>query len=298
MRIPVFYSDALVAKFQGFSPSPAKPAWVAQALMDGGHPVEILPPAPARRADLVRAHDPDYVEGVISGRLRNGHGTRDPEFSETLPFSSGAMLDAARAARPGLPAAALVSGFHHAGWDYGGGYCTFNGLMVACLARLAEGVPQVAIVDADQHHGDGTEDILDHLDWSVKQRIFHESLGSQFPSRGDASGYLARMRTLRRDLEYFGPGLILFQAGADPHVQDPLGGVLSTIQMRQRDRLMLETARDLGVPLAWNLAGGYQKDHAALVALHLQTFEEVQKVYGIGEVIPEPETGSPPQGTL
>jgi acetoin utilization deacetylase AcuC-like enzyme len=284
MPIPVFFSDALVAPLQGFSPSPAKPAWVVQALLDCNLPVDVRAPAPASLEDLFRAHDRDYIEGVLAGRLRNGHGTTDPDFAATLRFSSGAMLGAARAASSEVPAAALVSGFHHAGWNHGGGYCTFNGLMVAALAVLADGsVPRVAIVDADHHYGDGTQDILDRLQPGLRGRIFHESFGGRFHSGSQAKAYLERMAVLRLDLETFGPGLILYQAGADPHVQDPLGGILSTQQMRTRDRLMLETARDLGIPLAWNLAGGYQKNRAAITALHLQTFEEAECVYGIAD---------------
>jgi acetoin utilization deacetylase AcuC-like enzyme len=51
--------------------------------------------------------------------------------------------------------------------------------------------------------------------------------------------------------------VILYQAGADPHIDDPLGGFLTTQQLRERDRLVFETANLLGVPIAWNLAGGY-----------------------------------------
>lgn len=282
MTIPVLFSQALVAPVQGFSPSPAKPGWVAGALAASTLPVAFRAPVPVGLKDLCRAHDRAYATGVLAGRVANGHGTTDPLFAATLPHSSGAMLDAARAARPGRPAAALVSGFHHAGWDHGNGFCTFNGLMVAALALLAEGVPRVAIVDADRHYGDGTQDILERLDPGLRSRILHETFGGRFHSRSQARGYLARMKDLRRDLEAFAPGVILYQAGADPHVHDPLGGILTTAQMRRRDRLMFEAARGLGIPLAWNLAGGYQRDRTAIVALHLQTFEEAAAVYGLG----------------
>jgi acetoin utilization deacetylase AcuC-like enzyme len=285
MNIPVYFSEALVAPVQGFSPSPAKPGWVASALQEGAFPVEFRAPKAATLQDLFRAHDRGYVEGVLSGHLENGHGTTDLEFSGTLPYSCGAMLEACRAARPGRPAAALVSGFHHAGWAWGGGYCTFNGLMVAALALLAEDCTRrVAIVDVDMHYGNGTDDILDRLEARVRDRIFHDSFGCRFHSRSQASAYLDRMKSLHRDLEAFGPNLILYQAGADPHVNDPLGGILSTAQMRQRDRRMFQIARDLARPLAWNLAGGYQRDRTAIVGLHLQTFQEAMKVYNAQEI--------------
>ena len=50
--------------------------------------------------------------------------------------------------------------------------------------------------------------------------------------------------------------LVLYQAGADPHVNDPLGGVLTSQQMSARDRLVFERLGRRA--LVWNLAGGYQ----------------------------------------
>lgn len=50
--------------------------------------------------------------------------------------------------------------------------------------------------------------------------------------------------------------MVLCQAGAAPHIDDPLGGILSTAQMQARDRTVFQ---QLGAgPLVWNLAGGYQ----------------------------------------
>jgi acetoin utilization deacetylase AcuC-like enzyme len=53
--------------------------------------------------------------------------------------------------------------------------------------------------------------------------------------------------------------VVLYQAGADPHLDDPLGGWLTTEQLRRRDAGVFASFREIGVPVAWNLAGGYQK---------------------------------------
>ena len=39
---------------------------------------------------------------------------------------------------------------------------------------------------------------------------------------------------------------------------DPLGGWLTTAQLRERDAIVFATLRELDIPVAWNLAGGYQ----------------------------------------
>jgi acetoin utilization deacetylase AcuC-like enzyme len=113
---------------------------------------------------MQRAHDADYVRGVLELRLPNGFGDCSPGVAASLPYTSGAMLAAARHAwRRGRTAVAPCSGFHHAGWAHGGGFCTFNGLMVTAAALRAEGARKVGILDCDMHDGDGTDDIIDAL---------------------------------------------------------------------------------------------------------------------------------------
>jgi len=53
--------------------------------------------------------------------------------------------------------------------------------------------------------------------------------------------------------------LLLYQAGADPQVDDPLAGWLTSEQLRERDRIVFEHCAGRVLPIAWNLAGGYQK---------------------------------------
>lgn len=50
--------------------------------------------------------------------------------------------------------------------------------------------------------------------------------------------------------------VVLYQAGADPHVDDPQGGYLTTEQLAERDFMVFCECRQRGLPIAWNLAGG------------------------------------------
>jgi hypothetical protein len=93
--------------------------------------LSVVEPQPVSVDQLCLAHDPHYVRGVLSLRLANGFGNHLPEVAQSLPWTSGAMLGAARWALNEGCAVAPVAGFHHACHDHGGGYCTFNGLMVA-----------------------------------------------------------------------------------------------------------------------------------------------------------------------
>ncbi len=186
------------------------------------------------------------------------------------------MLAAAREALLSGVACAPVSGFHHAHYDCGGGFCTFNGLTVTAAKLLAEGLAQrVMILDCDQHFGDGTEQIIERL--SLGRSVENASFGRWFHAPAHASAYLTRLREIVARLSDF--DVVLYQAGADVHVEDPLGGVLSTEQMLLRDRIVFEAARRQAIPLAWNLAGGYQNPIERVLALHRNTMRACVDAY-------------------
>ena len=165
-RIPVFFSPQLVAPDQGASPSAHKPAAVVADWQRCSFPIDVIEPIPATRQQLRRAHAAAFVEGVLTLKRNNGFGNRSAAVAASLAHTSGAMLGAARAALGnGRVAVAPVSGFHHACYDVGGGFCTFNGLMVTACSLHAEGlVSRVGILDFDQHYGNGTADIIKTLD--------------------------------------------------------------------------------------------------------------------------------------
>ena len=71
--------------------------------------------------------------------------------------------------------------------------------------------------------------------------------------------------------------------GADPHINDPLGGWLTTEQLAERDRLVFSAAKRLGIPIAWNLAGGYQIDEdggiSKVIEIHNNTMLACTETY-------------------
>lgn len=277
MPIPVYFCEAMVADAQNFSPSAHKPAEVVRSWQRLGVDIEIVAPAPVTLAQLSRAHDPKFVVDVLAGRKKNGFGNTSAVVANSLPYTSGALLAAARAAiANGAVAVAPCSGFHHAGDDFVGGFCTFNGLMVtACVLHEEDRVKRVGILDFDQHWGDGTDDIVKRLeaDW-----IHHYSAGEHWHRPDQAEHFLAAIPKLVEAMDDC--AVILYQAGADPHIDDPLGGWLTTEQLRERDRVVFETAQRFGVPIAWDLAGGYQEPLSKVLEIHDNTMMECVAVYG------------------
>lgn len=272
----MFYTPRMVADAGSFSPSAGKPAQVIAAWLERGLPIEIHEPPPVTIEQLARAHERAYVEDVLAGRTKNGFGNTSPEVAATLVYTSGAMLAGARhAIAHRTITCAPVSGFHHAGYRIAGGYCTFNGLMVTALAlHVEDGVSRVGILDYDMHYGDGTDEIIAQL--GARTWVDHVSAGRYYVAPRHASELLESLRGTVRAMR--GCDVVLYQAGADPHVDDPLGGMMTTAQLRQRDAWVFEQLAELGVPVVWNLAGGYQKvadgSIPAVLEIHENTARE------------------------
>lgn len=204
---------------------------------------------------------------MLALRADNGFGNRSAAVAQSLMYTSGAMLAAARHALSARDVAcAPCSGFHHAGYAQAAGFCTFNGLMVTALKLKADSVVRrVGILDCDQHYGDGTDGIIDRLhagDW-----VRHVSAGRHY--QREATTFLAALPEFVRG--FADCDVLLYQAGADPHVDDPLGGYLDDDQLAQRDAIVFAETRRLGIPIAWNLAGGYQQPLRKVLDIHDRT---------------------------
>ena len=70
---------------------------------------------------------------------------------------------------------------------------------------------------------------------------------------------------------------MLYQASANPHVDDPLGDELASEQLARRDRIVFDTCRNLGVPVVTCLARGYQKPITRVITLHNATVRQSER---------------------
>lgn len=73
--------------------------------------------------------------------------------------------------------------------------------------------------------------------------------------------------------------LLMYQAGADPHVDDPLGGFLTTEQLARRDQIVFSEAKAMQIPVVWNLAGGYQEPVYEVLRIHNATMRACVDAY-------------------
>ncbi len=290
-QLPIFYRpEQSCTAAASYSPSAAKPALVMADWLGNDQlapHLEVHSFEPASDAVLCGAHDPGYVAGILSGDEENGFGNSNLEIADSLRYTVGSMLAAAMhvlAMPKGADmrvACSPTSGFHHAGHSWGGGFCTFNGLMATAIRVHQLGLAKrILILDFDQHYGNGTEDIIKTLKLDYITHITADKSYRDAESAMQESNLLGNhtVCNLCSDKQY---DLILYQAGADIHVDDPLGGKLTTAQMKVRDANIFMAAQGRDIPLVWNLAGGYKRDKAGTIApvleLHRNTLIECLK---------------------
>ncbi|MBI4266993.1 MAG: histone deacetylase [Chloroflexi bacterium] len=160
--------------------------------------------APLSEELLLRVHSRRMVEAV---KLTGDY--------ESALYSAGGTVQAAEAIRQGKIDNAFVFtsfGDHHAGRDFYGGMCYFNGAALAITSLKDKGVKRFAIVDTDAHHADGTRDIFAR-DESVLHVCFCyqdysdclNKVDVLIPGRTSDEDYLAKVR------REFAPRALAFQ---------------------------------------------------------------------------------------
>jgi len=237
-------------------------------------------------AKLMRLHDPQYVYSFLSGKGRlassQGWGWTPQIRDGVLAINAGQIKGAELALQEGV-AANVAQGFHHATYERGNGYCTFCGL--ALVAQEFKDL-KVGVLDCDQHQGNGTAEFTQRLPNLFNWTIFGTTFGApEFersinrPLRSCTNHFETYRNALQEGLdqmERWKVDLLLYQAGADPHIDDPYGSLgLTSGQLRERDRLVFQFAKDHSIPILFVLAGGYQEPiESKLIPLHVATFEE------------------------
>lgn len=285
----VHHSDYVADLPDGHAFPMSKYTALLAALAERATPVTLHTPAPMPRDWLAAVHAPAYVDAVLAAAVDPATERRigfpvTPRVARRATLSAGGTWLAARLALAHGYAANGAGGSHHAHRETGAGYCVFNDLALAAHRLIAEGdARRVAIVDLDVHQGDGTAELMAHrpdiLTFSVHaERNFpaRKARGDHDIALPDATGdeaYLAALAAnLPAALKTFGPDLILYQAGVDPHADDKLGRLaLTDGGLARRDAFVMRAARAAGAPLASTLGGGYGADVMAIARRHAAT---------------------------
>lgn len=263
--------------------------YVAQAVVEQSL-AQLVEPEPVDAETLRNLHDPVYVDAFMSGRLPLADMSRfkwTEQMRDAILAIQGGQLKAAQIALDDGISANIAQGFHHAVYEYGGAFCTFNG-----LALVAQEFPdkKVFVLDCDQHGGNGTAEFTTRLPNLFNYTIyglrfgcrdFERSIGRQIPRKeGNFSLYTHALQDAFKQILIQQADLIIYQAGMDCHQADPYGSPwLDSALLYQRDSMVFEFAKKHHIPIMFVLAGGYQA-LPDVVKLHVSTFQAADQVFG------------------
>jgi acetoin utilization deacetylase AcuC-like enzyme len=249
----------------------------------------VLDPPRAGDDALALVHTSEYVRRFRDGALDTAELRRlgfpwSPALVERSYRAVGGTIEAARHALAHGIAMNLAGGTHHAFPDHGEGFCVFNDVAVAIRLLRRDGlVRRVAVVDLDVHQGNGTHAIFagddDVYTFSMhggKNYPFHKVAGTLDVELADGTGddaYLAALQAaLPGVLATSSPDLVVYIAGADPHEGDRLGRLALTFDgLARRDAFVLDSCREVGIPVAITIGGGYGRRIEDTVTAHART---------------------------
>lgn len=271
---------------------------IAEKLLSSGvaDKTDFLQPDPASDEDLLRVHTRSWVHKLKTGTLSASEIMKlevpySPELAEAVWLAAGGTILAAQSARRDGFGSNLSGGFHHAYADQGEGFCALHDVAIAIRRLQADkNITRAIVVDTDVHHGNGTASIFMD-DPSVFTLSIHQQ--NNYPAHKPPSNidlnlrdgvedneYLATlMPAVNRALDEFQPDMLFYIGGADPYAEDQLGGLQLTKEgLKRRDREVFESARSRGIPVTTALAGGYARNVADTVAIHVNTIIAAREV--------------------
>lgn len=202
-----------------------------------------------------------------------------------LRIAQGTIDGAMYARQYGL-AFNVAGGTHHAGSDWGEGFCLLNDQAIAANYLIANKIyKRILIIDLDVHQGNGTAEILEK-----QPAVFTFSMHGEknFPFRKEVSDldigldegvtdetYLSILQeTLPQLYEGHQPEFVFYLSGVDVLSTDKLGKLaLSKAGCKERDRMVFQFCKDRALPVQVSMGGGYSPEIRDIVDAHCTTFK-------------------------
>ncbi len=198
---------------------------------------------------LIKTHTSNYIDQVNKSFPKKGYNFLDGD-TIVSPGSKDASKDAVGSiitAIDGVQNKEFKNAFcavrppgHHAEKEKAMGFCIFNNVAVGANYLIEKyKYNRIAIIDFDVHHGNGTQDIFyDNekvLFISTHQYPYYPGSGSEkekgnfnnvlnIPLEAGTSSekYLNAYENVLNKVREFKPEFLLFSAGFDAHIDDPL----------------------------------------------------------------------------
>jgi len=251
----------------------------------------LFEPVPLTENIILMTHQQRYWESLRDLTLspkeqrRIGFPLSSQLLEREIRIAKGTIDGALFAINKGV-AFNVAGGTHHAGSFWGEGFCLLNDQAIAANYLLNKNLAQrILIIDLDVHQGNGTAEIFQH-----EPRVFTFSMhgDKNFPFRKEQSDldvplpdgvgdevYLAKLKEcLPLLFEQQNPDFVFYLAGVDILATDKLGKLSLTKEgCKERDRLVLQHCKDLGIPVQISMGGGYSPQIKDIVDAHCNTFK-------------------------
>ncbi|MBX2957097.1 MAG: histone deacetylase [Cyclobacteriaceae bacterium] len=260
-------------------------------------PGNFFAPEPVEEKWILRTHDDAYWNKLASQSLspqeirRTGFPLSRELVQREVTIMQGTLQCTHYALQYGV-AMNIAGGTHHAFTNKGEGFCLLNDIAIASNYLLDnELVKQILVVDLDVHQGNGTAQIF-----RDEPRVFtfsmhgsnnyplqkeHSDLDIGLPDKTDDSFYLKTLDTnLKNLLDKVEPDFLFFQSGVDILDTDKLGKLSVTREgCKQRDRIVLEAAKQNSIPLVASMGGGYSENFRDIIEAHANTYRLAQEIF-------------------
>jgi histone deacetylase 11 len=245
---------------------------------------EFVRPRKVRRQDLLEVHVPEYLRSLQSSdslaRILEVPVVRrlpwrviDWRVLQPMKYAVGGTIVACRLALEHGVAINLGGGFHHAAAAWGGGFCVYADIPLAAKILHDEQLARkVLVVDLDAHQGNGIAAVFQDWPWAAIFDLYQRDI---FPARKEPEDYPVPVGPGLTGGEYLEivqeklpvaidavqPDLLIYNAGSDPFIEDPLAGFrLTAGDLAERDLIVVTMARERGIPVAIVLSGGYSTE--------------------------------------
>ena len=286
MELPVVNHPEYVAKINDNSVFPIKKfSALAEYLLQNNIVKRFHIPRECSLETLSKSHSMEYINNIKNktldrkAQVRIGFPINDSVIKRSFLATGGTVL-ASKLALDFRLSCNTAGGSHHAGYDYGSGYCVFNDVAVAAnYIKFKKKIKKILILDLDVHQGNGNSEIFKN-----DKDIFTFSMHckSNFPAKKSVSDLDVELEDNLEDKTYnkilkenlislnkYSFDFVFYIAGVDVHYQDKLGKLKLTEEgIYKRDQMVIENFFSRKIPLCGVLGGGYNKDFNKLVELH------------------------------
>ena len=270
----------------------------AQLLHEGLiEPENLFSPEPLDEETILLTHDQTYWEQLRNLTLpakeqrRIGFPLNAQLVEREIRIAKGTIDGCHYAMQSGV-AFNVAGGTHHAGSNWGEGFCMLNDQAIAANYLLSKGLAKsILIIDLDVHQGNGTAEIFEH-----EPRVFTFSMhgANNFPARKEKSDldiplpdglidedFLSIVKqTVPELIGRVKPDFIFYLAGVDVLASDKLGKLaLSKEACKERDYFVLQQCKQAGIPVQVSMGGGYSPQIKDIVEAHCNTYRAAVDLY-------------------